>query len=250
MRAVRAMPDGFEVEFTKPADPKYAEDLASYNVQSYIYKYQSVYGSPPVNQEKLAVKGVKLSPDGLRARIVVSGLRPYYVHTITLEGLRDAANSFSLVHPTAYYTLNAIPDGPKMNMADVSTRNSAVAAKSAAPAKTAATGAGKAAAAKTEAAKPAPKNAGTVESKPPTFAEIKPLLAKHTCTACHNPDKRQVGPAFKEVAKRKYSVNKIVQLIYNPQPQNWPDYATPMPPMPQVPEADARKIAAWINSLK
>jgi hypothetical protein len=34
-----------------------------------------------------------------------------------------------------------------------------------------------------------------------------------------------------------------------PQPQNWPDYATAMAPMPQVPEAEARKIAAWINTL-
>jgi hypothetical protein len=32
------------------------------------------------------------------------------------------------------------------------------------------------------------------------------------------------------VAKRNYSVEKIVNLIYNPQPQNWPDYATEMPP--------------------
>jgi hypothetical protein len=52
-----------------------------------------------------------------------------------------------------------------------------------------------------------------------------------------------------EVAKRRYSVQKIVDLIHNPQPQNWPDYPTEMPPMPQVPNADAAKIAAWINSL-
>lgn len=51
MKAVRAMPDGFEIEFTQPADPKSAEDLASYSVGSYIYKYHPVYGSPPVNTE-------------------------------------------------------------------------------------------------------------------------------------------------------------------------------------------------------
>jgi len=39
-------------------------------------------------------------------------------------------------------------------------------------------------------------------------------------------------------------------LIYNPEPKNWPGYATEMPPMPQVPREDAKKIAAWINSLK
>ena len=39
MKAVRAMPDGFEIEFTLPVDPKSAEDLASYTVESYIYKW-------------------------------------------------------------------------------------------------------------------------------------------------------------------------------------------------------------------
>ncbi|SHF98390.1 Cytochrome c [Cnuella takakiae] len=248
MRAVRAMPDGFEIEFTKPAERKYAEDIASYKVESYIYKYHSVYGSPPVNQQTLQIKGVKVSPDGMKARIIVDGLRPYYIHTLTLEGLRDAETSFSLVHPTAYYTLNNIPEGARLTMNEVSTRNSAVAETKAAPAK--------AAGAKTAATKPAaagtaaaPKNAGTI-AKAPTYAEVKPLLSKHTCLACHNTDKRQVGPAYRDVAKRKYSIEKIVQLIHNPQPQNWPDYATPMPPMPQVPVADAKKIAAWINSLK
>ena len=42
----------------------------------------------------------------------------------------------------------------------------------------------------------------------------------------------------------------VVKLIYNPNPENWPGYATEMPPMPQVPKADALKIAGWINSLR
>jgi cytochrome c551/c552 len=83
----------------------------------------------------------------------------------------------------------------------------------------------------------------------PTYEEVKPLLAKYTCSACHNANKRQVGPAFIDVAKRNYSNEKIVSLIYNPQPQNWSGYATEMPPMPNVPKAEALKIAAWINSL-
>jgi cytochrome c551/c552 len=247
MRAVRAMPDGFEIEFTKPADRKYAEDIASYNVESFIYKYHSVYGSPPVNNQKLAIKGIKLSADALKARIVVDGLRPYYIHTITLNGVRDAENAFSLVHPTAYYTLNRIPEGARLTMAELSTKNSAATAgKNSTGKSTPKTATSK----EPAAAKPVAKNPASATAKAPTYADVKPLLLKNTCTACHNPDKRQVGPAFKDVAKRKYSVEKIVQLIHNPKPQNWPDYATPMPPMPQVPAAEARKIAQWINTLK
>ncbi len=244
MKAVRAMPDGFEVEFTKPVDPKSAEDLASYAVESFTYKYHSTYGSPPVNQETLKISGVKLSPDGMKARLIVQGLRPYYVHTLTLDGIRDKEAFYSLVHPVAFYTLNAIPDGPKMSMNGVSTKNSSL----------------------LTTGKPIPKSVPTnsvpekanadnptagkqMVAKAPTYKEVEGLLTKNTCLACHNATKKQIGPAFADVAKKKYSNERILKLIHNPEPKNWPGYSTEMPPMPQVTKADALKIAAWINSL-
>ena len=56
--------------------------------------------------------------------------------------------------------------------------------------------------------------------------------------------------AYTDVAKRNYTPEQIMELIYNPKPENWPEHATPMPPMPQVPREEALKIARWINSLK
>lgn len=248
MKAVRAMPDGFEVEFTMPVDRKSAEDLASYDAESFIYKYHPVYGSPPVNTEKLKISGVKVSADGLKARIIVKNLRQYYIHTITLDGLRSQDGFYSLVHPVAYYTLNQIPDGNKLSANEVSTKNSAAAPAAPAKKTVAPKGTtGKAPEAKGAAAsgtKPA-----TTTAKAPTFKEVEGLLTKNTCLACHNQTKRQIGPPFAEIAKRKYSPEKIFQLIHNPQPQNWPGYSTEMPPMPQVTKAEALKIAGWINSL-
>lgn len=257
MKAVRAMPDGFEIEFTLPVDKASAEDLASYNVESFIYKYHPVYGSPPVNKESLQVKGVKVSDDGLKARIVVDGLREHYIHTIRLDGVREKQNFYSLIHPDAYYTLNSIPHGKKLEITELSTKNSSLAA------------------AEKVAPKPADKNITTTKvvnskdkvtakpkasstkvaeakapTKAPTFEEVKGLLTRNTCLACHSPTKKQIGPSFADIAKRKYSNEKIVQLIHNPQPQNWPDYAVAMPPMPQVSKADGLKMAAYINSLK
>jgi len=222
MKTVKAMPDGFEIEFTKPIDKKKAANLSSYLVESFNYKYTPVYGSPPVNLKKCPVKGVKVSEDGLTVRIIVGDLRQYYIHKISLDGIRDQDSSYSLVHSTAYYTLNNIPDGPSLSLKEVSTKNVANATAAVAKVK-----------------------AGEVM----TYEQVKPLLIRNTCVACHNPNKKLVGPGFNEIAKRKYSVDKILQLIKNPQPQNWPEYATPMAPMPQVSEADARKIATWINSL-
>lgn len=246
MKAVRAMPDGFEVEFTMPVDRKSAEDLASYDAESFIYKYHPVYGSPPVNTEKLKISGVKVSADGLKARIIVQNLRQYYIHTLTLDGLRSQDGFYSLVHPVAYYTLNQIPDGNKLSTSEVSTKNSAAPVN--APAKK--TTAPKATTGKAPEAKGAATPAKpTATAKAPTFKEVEGLLTKNTCLACHNQTKRQIGPPFVEIAKRKYSAEKIFQLIHNPQPQNWPGYSTEMPPMPQVTKAEALKIAGWINSL-
>ncbi|SDP51816.1 hypothetical protein SAMN05428975_1575 [Mucilaginibacter sp. OK268] len=237
MRAIRAMPDGFEIEFTKPVDKKVAADIASYSVESFIYKYHGVYGSPPVNTEKCPIAGVKVSEDGLKARLIVNNLRRYYIHTITLAAIRDKESYFNLVHPTAYYTLNNIPEGQKLSMNEVSTLNSAKAAASVGVKK--AGGVKKGAAVKS----------GMLVNAVPTYADVQPLLLKNTCLSCHNATKRQVGPAYMDVAKRKYSVAELIQLIHNPKPEHWPDYSTPMPPMPQVPKEDARKIALWIKSL-
>ncbi|MBC7890578.1 MAG: hypothetical protein H7Y12_00070, partial [Sphingobacteriaceae bacterium] len=145
---------------------------------------------------------------------------------------RSKSNSWSLIHPTAYYTLNAIPTGEKLALASASTKNSAAASTAKKPGAAKPTTSGK-----------------LVAAKVPTFAEVQPLLSKYTCLACHNTEKKQVGPGYRDVAKRGYSNEQIVELIYNPKPENWPDYATPMPPMPQVPKGDALKIASWINSL-
>lgn len=238
MKAVRAMPDGFEIEFTMPVNRKTAEDLSSYSVESFIYKYYAVYGSPPVNFEKNEIKGVKVSEDGMKARIVVDNLRENLVHHISLFGVRAEENSYTLVHPSAYYTLNAIPDGEKLNLDALKQSNTATGATSA-PSK------------EKETPSPKPnKTAVAMENKQvPDYEMVKPLLQRNNCFACHAVDKKQVGPSYMEVAKRNYSNEKILELIHNPQPGNWPDYPVAMPPMPQVSKEDGLKIAAYINSL-
>ena len=79
-------------------------------------------------------------------------------------------------------------------------------------------------------------------------ADMNALMSKYTCIACHRPNQRLVGPAYADVAKKNYSNEKIVDLIYNPVPANWPGYP-PMVAMKQVPKEDAMKLAVWINSL-
>jgi glucose/arabinose dehydrogenase/plastocyanin len=122
MKTVRAMPDGFEIEYTLPVDRKLAADPAAYQITGFNYKYQAAYGSPVINNEKCAIRGVVVSEDGLKARLVVDGLREGYIHEITAEGVR-ADNGKPLLHTVGYYTLNNLPEGEKLNVAQVSARH-------------------------------------------------------------------------------------------------------------------------------
>jgi cytochrome c551/c552 len=261
MKAVRAMPDGFEIEFTQPVDVATAENVEHYNVRSFTYKYFPVYGSPVMENKAHAVLGAKASPDGLQVRIVVDSLRMGYVHDIQPEGVRSKAEQLPLLHANAYYTLNRIPQGEranfplverKKNVAPVVTTDPGMAVntpdnqmKEARPSTK-----GEEKKVKTAPAAEKPKVAEKPkDNKAAIEKEAMALLTKHTCTACHKVNERSVGPAYKEVAKRKYTNEQIIALVHNPKPQHWPDY-TPMAPMPHVPKKDLEKIATWINSLK
>ena len=87
-----------------------------------------------------------------------------------------------------------------------------------------------------EAAKPA---AGGADAK----AAIA-LLTKYTCVACHGVDKKIVGPAFTDVAKKHAGkVDYLAGKIKSGGSGVWGPI--PMPPQ-TLPEADAKVIAAWI----
>ena len=116
MKAVRAMPDGFDIEFTKPVDKATAGNYENYQVTSFTYKYHPVYGSPVVDQQNAPVWGVRVSKDGLRARIVVDSLREKYVHEVRVRNVRDYAEGHELLHDFGYYTLNHLPEGDRLDL--------------------------------------------------------------------------------------------------------------------------------------
>ncbi|UXP32757.1 cytochrome c [Reichenbachiella agarivorans] len=80
--------------------------------------------------------------------------------------------------------------------------------------------------------------------------DIDKLLRKGTCSVCHKTDKRLIGPPFQEIAARNYSTERLVELIKNPEPANWPDYTAPMAPITHLQDKELIAIANWINSLK
>lgn len=81
------------------------------------------------------------------------------------------------------------------------------------------------------------------------------LAKSKNCMACHAVDKKLVGPSYKDVAKKYAGDAKAVDALAarivkgsEVGKGNWG--AVPMPPNPQVSEADAKKLAAWVLSIK
>jgi hypothetical protein len=108
VREMRAKPDGFELTFTQPVDPKTATDLASYKMTTYTYIYQAQYGSPEVDQTMPKLLRAAVGEGNRSVRLYVDGLQPGHVHELHLPGVRSAAGG-PLLHRVAYYTLNYIP---------------------------------------------------------------------------------------------------------------------------------------------
>jgi cytochrome c len=85
----------------------------------------------------------------------------------------------------------------------------------------------------------------------PVFASAD-LAQKKNCLACHQVDKKLVGPAYKDVAAKyagdKDAANKLAQKIMKGGSGVWGP--VPMPANPQVSEAEARQLAAWVLTLK
>jgi len=78
------------------------------------------------------------------------------------------------------------------------------------------------------------------------------LAKSKNCMACHAVDKKLVGPSYKDVAK-KYAgdakaVDALAAKIIKGGSGVWG--AIPMPANPQVNEADAKKLAAWVLAQK
>ena len=77
------------------------------------------------------------------------------------------------------------------------------------------------------------------------------LAKKHNCLACHQVDKKIIGPAYREIAK-KYKGQKDAQAQLEQKVKKggvgvWGQI--PMPPNAAVPDGDIKKLVAWILSL-
>jgi cytochrome c len=94
-------------------------------------------------------------------------------------------------------------------------------------------------------------SATAVFSAAPAFADLA-LATSKNCMACHAIDKKVVGPAYKDVAAKykgdKTAADKLAAKVMKGGTGTWG--AIPMPANPQVNEAEAKKLVAWVLSQK
>jgi len=89
---------------------------------------------------------------------------------------------------------------------------------------------------------PPPTPAPAVSAAPTPLA----LAAKNGCVACHATDKKLVGPAYQDVAK-KYSAADEAKLIAKVKAGGAGVWGKiPMPPHPQVKDEDLKQLVQWI----
>lgn len=92
--------------------------------------------------------------------------------------------------------------------------------------------------------------AATLVSMPALADEA--LAKAKNCLACHATDKKLVGPSYKDVAKKYAGDAKAADMLAAKIMKGGSGVwgAIPMPANPQVNEAEAKKLAAWVLSLK
>jgi len=108
--SMHAAPRGFVVKFTEDVDQASAEDLKSYAMTSYTYKYHPTYGSPEIETQTPKVVNAKVTGPRM-VSLTVDGLRQGgegFVHELSMPGVK-AKDGRGLLHSVAYYTLHKIP---------------------------------------------------------------------------------------------------------------------------------------------
>jgi cytochrome c len=94
--------------------------------------------------------------------------------------------------------------------------------------------------------------AGLLVGAPAMAADGQALAQKHACMSCHQVDKKVVGPAFKEIAAKykgdKTAEAKLIDKVKKGGSGAWG--TIPMPPNPQVPDADVKAIVDWVLAIK
>ncbi|WP_306216266.1 family 16 glycoside hydrolase [Actinoplanes sp. RD1] len=112
IKAMRAVADGFELEYTQPVSDTTAAQLATrYRAEQWRYVPTPDYGGPKIDEEALAVTSATLSADKLKVTLKLAGLKPGRVVHVRSPRPFTSASGSSLWSTEAWYTLTSLANG-------------------------------------------------------------------------------------------------------------------------------------------
>ncbi|MFI7385530.1 family 16 glycoside hydrolase [Streptomyces sp. NPDC049813] len=110
IKEMRAVPGGFDLEYTQPLSQETADKLAErYTAEQWRYTPTSDYGGPKIAEERLAVRSATLADEGRTVHLRLDGLKPGRVVHVRSPRPFASASGESLWSTEAWYTLNEMP---------------------------------------------------------------------------------------------------------------------------------------------
>ena len=107
IREVKAIRDGFRIEFTRPIDHERAAEIDNYSVSSVRRVSTPVYGGDDVDRRVESVRSAKCDADGLVVELSLGPLRAGFLYEFRLK---DVSKEQAEFYPSeAFYTLHRIP---------------------------------------------------------------------------------------------------------------------------------------------
>ncbi|MFE2049578.1 ricin-type beta-trefoil lectin domain protein [Streptomyces sp. NPDC059459] len=110
IRAMRALPGGFQLEYTQPLSTDTANELAAhYKIKQWRYVPTAAYGGPKVDEETLTAQSATLSADRKTVTLTIPGLKTDRVVHVRSPRPFSSAGGETLWSTEAWYTLNKLP---------------------------------------------------------------------------------------------------------------------------------------------
>lgn len=109
MLALRARPNGFEIEFTEPVEMDGEWDVNDILIQQWWYESTERYGGPKMDLETMKITKLEISDDKRRVYMEIPDLKERHVVYVRLPEQLKGAGDMPLWSSEAWYTLNNIP---------------------------------------------------------------------------------------------------------------------------------------------
>jgi cbb3-type cytochrome oxidase cytochrome c subunit len=107
IREIRAMPDGFEIEFLQPVDRAKAVLPESYTLSGYTRVWKGNYATDDSGRYAPRIQSIDHSADGRTVTLHVDRLEPEYVYDVVVKPI--SADGQPLFPDIGYYTMNVVP---------------------------------------------------------------------------------------------------------------------------------------------